>query len=68
MLNGTPYIIAIQLSKYIDVNECDLNNGGCDDNCINTVGGYYCECREGHTLINGTLCIGNMDYICSIIL
>ena len=42
-----------------DVNECDLNNGGCDVDCINTVGSYNCECREGQTLINGTLCVGN---------
>ena len=40
------------------MNECDLNNGGCDYSCINTVGSYHCECRDGQTLVNDTLCTG----------
>ena len=45
---------------FADVNECDMNNGGCDYNCVNTVGSYYCECRDEQILINGTICIGNV--------
>ena len=26
----------------VDINECNTNNGGCNEICINTNGGYYC--------------------------
>ena len=51
-----------------DVNECDLNNGGCDHSCINTVGSYYCECSDGQTLVNSTLCTGNKLLLACILL
>jgi len=41
-----------------DTNECALNNGGCDHNCINTEGSYTCTCNPGYDLVNGTQCIG----------
>ena len=33
-----------------DINECFQNT--CDENsfCINTYGGYYCECRQGEQI------------------
>ena len=43
----------------IDINECNTNNGGCDHNCINTIGSYQCQCREGYeTNNNGINCTG----------
>ena len=35
------------------MNECMTNNGGCEDICINTFGGYYCACSEGTVLEPG---------------
>ena len=34
-----------------DVNECGINNGGCDTNaqCSNTIGSFVCACMEGYT-------------------
>ncbi|XP_078377370.1 uncharacterized protein LOC144660588 isoform X1 [Oculina patagonica] len=29
-----------------DVDECAHNNGGCQDICVNTIGGYYCACSD----------------------
>ena len=34
----------------VDVDECTTNNGGCDQNCHNTVGSYYCTCNIGYLL------------------
>lgn len=35
---------------YIDVDECADNNGGCQHECFNTLGGYECACHSGFTL------------------
>lgn len=31
-----------------DLNECEINNGGCEQYCYNEVGGYRCGCDEGY--------------------
>ena len=33
-----------------DVNECDVDNGGCDHTCHNYLGGHYCSCRLNYNL------------------
>jgi len=40
----------------LDVNECGKNNGGCDQRCHNTPGGFSCSCNPGYELFsqNGT--------------
>ena len=35
-----------------DINECATDNGGCEQNCNNTVGSYYCTCDIGYELGN----------------
>lgn len=39
-----------------DINECAVNNGGCDQKCINSPGDYSCTCNVGFELYtyNGT--------------
>ncbi|CAH1226389.1 MUC4 [Branchiostoma lanceolatum] len=39
-----------------DLNECESDNGGCDQHCINTVGSYHCSCDDGYNLLNGRTC------------
>jgi len=31
---------------FSDINECTVSNGGCSHKCVNTVGGYKCECPD----------------------
>ena len=33
-----------------DVDECQNNNGGCEQNCTNTVGSFFCNCVDGFLL------------------
>ena len=50
-------------------NECDVNNGGCDHNCMETLDSYTCSCYPGYTLeLDGHTCSGmNITYtICAI--
>lgn len=34
----------------LDINECAINNGGCDQICRNNGGGYDCACQQGYDL------------------
>ena len=47
------------LLYWIDVNECSDSNGGCQHNCTNTIGSYYCSCAAGYSLDNDN------DHSCS---
>ncbi|XP_019850549.1 PREDICTED: fibrillin-2-like isoform X2 [Amphimedon queenslandica] len=42
--------IATGLKNCSDVNECSVDNGGCQQTCVNTIGSYYCECFDGYLL------------------
>ncbi|XP_014768046.1 multiple epidermal growth factor-like domains protein 6 [Octopus bimaculoides] len=33
-----------------DVNECAINNGGCEHRCSNTIGSFYCKCPPGYQI------------------
>lgn len=39
-----------------DINECAVNNGGCDQKCVNSPGDFFCNCNVGFELYtqNGT--------------
>ncbi|XP_057313955.1 uncharacterized protein LOC130655241 isoform X2 [Hydractinia symbiolongicarpus] len=34
----------------MDVNECENNNGGCAQQCVNIEGSFYCQCNPGFVL------------------
>ncbi|KAF5288914.1 hypothetical protein FQA39_LY03793 [Lamprigera yunnana] len=38
-------------------NECQVNNGGCSQICVNDSTGYYCRCNHGYKLIDNKTCI-----------
>lgn len=46
------------LLSITDINECLSFNGGCEDQCTNTVGSYTCSCPTGFSLISHTACQG----------
>ncbi|XP_070137463.1 protein tolkin isoform X1 [Drosophila bipectinata] len=35
---------------FTDVDECAVNNGGCQHECRNTIGSYICLCHNGYSL------------------
>ena len=43
---------------YLDINECNVLNGGCSHYCNNTDGSYYCSCPVGFELVDEELCKG----------
>ncbi|KAG1671512.1 Low-density lipoprotein receptor-related protein 8 [Nymphon striatum] len=38
------------------LNECRTNNGGCSQLCVDTPGGYYCDCKPGFKLLDNRTC------------
>ncbi|GFQ69087.1 low-density lipoprotein receptor [Trichonephila clavata] len=38
------------------VNECNENNGGCSQKCVNDVIGYHCDCFSGYQLLDNQTC------------
>ena len=50
------------LHLFTDYNECVVNNGGCDQICINTIPGHQCDCDDEHSLDNDNItCIRNAN-------
>ena len=43
----------LSLILFTDIDECEL--GYCEQQCNNTIGSYYCTCREGYYLGNDIL-------------
>ena len=41
-------------------NYCDLNNGGCDQICVEAQNGATCKCQQGYKLSGISSCIGNI--------
>ena len=49
--------------SYSDELECGTDNGGCEQNCVNTIGSYTCSCNTGYTLdSDGHNCDGENIY------
>ncbi len=44
---GVSEVVTVLFS---DINECTISNGGCEQNCNNTEGSFYCFCDSGFTL------------------
>lgn len=33
-----------EIGPCVDIDECELDNGGCSHNCTNTIGSFFCTC------------------------
>ena len=43
------------ISTFIDIDECNNNNGGCSHTCFNTPGSFFCDCNDGYSLDNNEM-------------
>eukprot|EP00884_Botryococcus_braunii_P018971 jgi/Botrbrau1/5758/Bobra.0134s0028.3 len=44
--------------KCRDIDECEEGTAHCDQICVNDIGGYHCECKEGFKLFGGQSSMG----------
>ncbi|KAK6172795.1 hypothetical protein SNE40_016383 [Patella caerulea] len=51
------FILGYDSKTCVDIDECLIEKGGCQQICHNTHGSYACDCRRGF-LLNGTRCYG----------
>ena len=62
LYNFSIVYLIILLNFSLDLNECDVKNGGCNQICTNTYGNFVCSCQEGYLLqIDGFNCQGMVD-------
>jgi len=40
----------------IDIDECKIENGNCEQNCINKIGSFECSCDDGFELYDNKKC------------
>ncbi|GIY30666.1 low-density lipoprotein receptor [Caerostris darwini] len=38
------------------INECNINNGGCSQKCVDDVIGFHCDCFSGYKLLGNQTC------------
>ena len=43
------------LKLVTEIDECATNNGGCEHDCDNTDGSFFCSCESGYRLDNNSL-------------
>ena len=53
---------ACTILLFIDIDECTVNNGGCEQLCNNSIGSYWCSCTNGYSLdTNNRNCSGYIN-------
>ncbi|XP_019854787.1 PREDICTED: uncharacterized protein LOC100641362, partial [Amphimedon queenslandica] len=55
----------LQTTDSSDIDECLINNGGCGQGCVNTIGSYYCTCIYGYSLDEDERTCHNAD-VCDV--
>ena len=49
--------LVVTLLLYVDIDECTTGIHNCTQRCVNTPGGYDCECFSGYEMI-AAICEG----------
>ena len=50
---------------FLDIDECVRNISGCNQNCTNTNGSYFCSCYAGYEILNDNrTCVGKEFAYC----
>ena len=44
-----------------DIDECAMNNGGCQYSCTNTFGSFMCSCNVGYDLLEDSVTCQGMN-------
>ena len=58
--HNAPTLNFLLLLYPIDIDECKMDNGGCDQLCKNSLGSYECNCQQPFILgLDNSTCIGN---------
>ena len=47
---------------HVEIDECSINNGGCEHNCTNTDGNFFCSCDFGYIQDGMFNCLGELSY------
>lgn len=50
ILHPSELVLSFALVCFLVVDYCALNNQGCQHECVNTEGSYYCQCQKGFIL------------------
>ena len=45
-----------------DINECEMEDGLCDQECVNSDGGFFCSCFNGYRMVGG-VCEGKTGIV-----
>ena len=46
----------------LDYDECSVENGGCEQKCVNQVPEYECQCDSGYSLDSDNMsCVANAE-------
>ena len=49
----------VNVTTTLDIDECQVDNGGCNQECNNNAGSYNCSCENGYELTDDNhTCIG----------
>ena len=48
------------MNVHADINECQMDNGGCEQMCTNIEGSFICSCNTGYVVVeaNELSCAG----------
>ena len=57
-------MMTLLVNSCSDIDECSTDNGGCEQECTNPTGSFFCSCNEGFTLnADGMSCDGKLEKV-----